>query len=90
MLYIDEVVPIINNLHSGFVGGFDIKVISAWRTTLLKSGPVCTNSTILSMLSITINEDFDLYASLNTLSMLFILPNGPTPTNFSGVINLTN
>jgi len=90
MLSIDEEVPIISSLHYGFEGGFAINVIRACRTMLLKSGPVCTYSTILSMLSITISEDFDLYASLNTLSMLLIFPSGPTPTNFSGVISFTN
>lgn len=41
------------------------------------------------MLSITINDEVDLYASLKTLSMLFILPKGPMPTNFSGEIIFT-
>lgn len=55
---------------------------------LLKSGPACTNSISLSILSITIRDDFDLYASSNTLLMPFALPWDDTPTNFSGEINL--
>jgi len=42
ILSIDDVVPIISNLHYGFVGGFAISVIKACKTVLLKSGPVCT------------------------------------------------
>ncbi len=56
----DEDVPIISNLHYGFVGGFAISVIKACSTKLLKSGPVWTYSTILSMLSIIINDVLDL------------------------------
>lgn len=89
MVVSEDVVAIIINLHSGFVGGFESNVSKAWRTVLLKSGPVWTYSTIRSMLSITIREELDLYASRKILSMLFILPNGPIPTYLSGDIIFT-
>lgn len=60
MLDKDEDVPMTIIRQSGFDGGFANKLANEWRTELLKSGPVCTYSTILSMLSITINEEVDL------------------------------
>lgn len=89
MLCNDEDVPIIKSLHWGFVGGFANKLAKECSTGLLKSGPVCTYSTILSILSITIKDEVDLYASLKTLSILLIFPKGPIPTNFSGEIIFT-
>ena len=52
--------PIIIILQSGFDGGFANKLANEWRTELLKSGPVCTYSTIRSILSITIRDEVDL------------------------------
>lgn len=60
MVVIEEVVPTINSLHKGFEGGFVSRAINACITLLLKSGPVCTYSTILYILSITIREEVDL------------------------------
>lgn len=85
---LELVVPIINNLFSGFFGGLLTNTNIVYNIGFENLGPKSTYSNILSISSNITNDNGDLYASSNIFAIALIFPNSENPTKLSGVINL--